>query len=93
MKGPGYMAVTTGEAIEIIKCIPVDVIVRKTEECYTELPVTVCNSSFFLIPKSRIITKLGNQRECSYELPTIYRIEDTWVQFVPDAQIRRSAPQ
>jgi len=46
-KGPGYMAVTTGEAVQIIKCIPVEVMVRKTEECYTELPVTVCNHSFF----------------------------------------------
>jgi len=93
MKGPGYMIVTTGEATQVIKCIPVDVIVRKTKECYTELPVTVRNSSFFLTPKSRIITKFGNQRECSYELPTMYRIEDTWVQFTPNAQVRQSTPQ
>lgn len=93
MKGPGYMAVTTGEAIQIIKCIPVDVIVRKTKECYIELPITARNTSLFLTPKSRIITKMGNQRECSYELPTMYRIEDTWVQFTPDAQVRQSPPQ
>ncbi|XP_050456773.1 uncharacterized protein LOC126854258 [Cataglyphis hispanica] len=55
-------------------------------ECYTELPVTVRNISLFLTLKSRVITKLGNQRECSYELPTIYRIEDTWVQFTPEPQ-------
>ncbi|KMQ82819.1 hypothetical protein RF55_21767 [Lasius niger] len=32
MKGPGYMAVTTGEVTHVIKCIPVDVMIRKTEE-------------------------------------------------------------
>lgn len=93
MKGPGYMAVTTGEAVQIIKCIPVDVTVRKTEKCYTELPVTVRNNSYYLTPKSRIITKIGNERECSNELPTLYRIEETWVQFTPKPQVRQVPPQ
>lgn len=93
MKGPGYMAVTTGEAIQVIKCIPVEVTVRKAETCYTELPVTVRNDSFFLTPKSRIVTKFGNERECSNELPTLYRIEDTWVQFTPKPQVIQSPPQ
>lgn len=93
MKTPGFMAVTTGEAVQIIKCIPVEVIVRSTKECYTELPIIVRNSSYFLTPKSRIITKIGNERECSYELPTLYRIEDTWVQFTPRAQTRQLPPQ
>src|SRR5580765_3410146 len=93
MKGPGYMAVTTGEVTHVIKCIPVDVTIRKTEECFTELPVTARNISLFLTPKSRIITKYGNQRECSYELPTMYRIEETWVQFTPEPQVRQLPPQ
>jgi len=87
MKGPGYMAVTTGEAVQIVKCIRVEVMVRKTEECYAELPVTVRNHSLFFTPKSRIITKIGNERECSIELPTLYRIEDTWVQITPSIQV------
>jgi len=93
MKGPAYMAVTTREAVQIIKCIPVEVIIRKTEECYAELPVTVRNHSFFLTPKSRIITKIGNEKECSIELPTLYRIEDTWVQLTPNIQVRQIPPQ
>lgn len=93
MKGPGYMAVTAGEAIYVIKCIPVDVTVRRTKECYTELPVVQRNNSVFLTPKSRILTKYGNQRDCSFELPTLYRIEDTWVQFTPDPQVRQLSPQ
>lgn len=93
MKGPGYMAVTAGEAIYVIKCIPVEVTVRKTTECYAELPITLRNSTLFLTPKSRILTKFGNQRDCSFELPTLYRIEDTWVQFTPDPQVRQLLPQ
>lgn len=79
MKGPGYMAVTTGEAMHVIQCIPVDVQIRKAKDCYVELLITVRNASLFLTPKSRIISKIGTQRECSHELPTLYRIEDTWV--------------
>lgn len=93
MKGPGYMAVVSGEAVYVIKCIPVEVTVRRTKECYTELPVTLRNTTQYLTPKSRILTKVGNQRECSFELPTLYRIEDTWVQFTPDPQVRQLAPQ
>lgn len=33
MKGPGYMAVTTGEAVQIIKCIPIEVKVKRTGKC------------------------------------------------------------
>lgn len=93
MKGPGYMAVTAGEAIYVIKCIPVEATVRRTKECYTELPVTLRNDSLFFTPKSRVLTKFGNQRECSFELPTLYRVEDTWVQFTPNPQIRQLSPQ
>lgn len=89
MKGPGYMAVTAGEAIHIVKCIPVDVLLRKTKECFTELPVTARNTSLFITPKSRILIKHGTIRECSYELPTLYHIEDTWIQFIPEPQVRR----
>lgn len=93
MRGPGYMAVAAGEAIHIVKCIPVDALVRKTPECYQELPVTVRNASFFLTPKSRLLTKFGTVRECTYELPTLYLIEDTWVQFTPEPHVREVKPQ
>jgi len=93
MKGPGYMAVTAGEAIHIVKCIPVEVTLRRTDTCYIELPVTVRNTSLFVTPKSRILTKAGTIRECSGELPTLYYIEDTWIQFTPGPQVRQVPPQ
>lgn len=83
----------TGEAVQItIKCVPVEVVIR-TEKCYAELSITVRNNSFFLTPKSRIITKIDNERECSNELPTLYRIEDTWIQLTPHIQVRQLPPQ
>lgn len=45
MKEPGYTAVTSGEVIHIIKCIPVECKIRQTENCYNELPVTHRNTS------------------------------------------------
>jgi len=92
MKGPDYMAVTAG-AIHIVKCIPVEVTLRRTEACYLELPVTARNSSLFVTPKSCILTKTGMIRECSNELSTLYYIKDTWVQFTSGPQVRQVPPQ
>ena len=39
MKGPGYMAVTAGEVVHVIKCIPVEVMIQHRVECYAELKV------------------------------------------------------
>jgi len=93
MKGPGFMAVIAGEVIHVIKCVPVDVLVRKSEKCYDELPVTSRNASLFLTPKSRILKRFGTERECSHELPTLYHIENKWIQFTPHPQIRQLPPQ
>jgi len=38
-------------------------------------------------------TKFGNERECSNELPTLYRMENTWIQFTPRPQVLRIPPQ
>lgn len=93
MKGPGYMAVTAGETIHVIKCIPVDVTLRRTDVCYSELPVSVRNTSLYLTPKSRILTKMGTVRECSFEVPVMYHLEDTWIQLTPEPHVRQMPPQ
>lgn len=83
MKRPGYMAVVAGEVAHIIKCIPVEVSIRRPTECYAELPVVHRNQTLFLSPKSRILSKFGTQRECSTILPVMYKIEGTWYRFTP----------
>jgi len=89
MKGPGYMALTTGEAIHIVKCIPVEVTLRHTDTCYLELPVTVHNTSLFVNPKSRISPRLEQYENIAAN----YYIEDTWIQFTPRPQVRQVPSQ
>ncbi|KMQ92400.1 hypothetical protein RF55_7621 [Lasius niger] len=83
MKSPGYMAVTAGEGIHVIKCIPIEVTLRKTNTCHTELPVTFRNTSLYMTPKSHILTKHNTIRDCNPLLPILYNIDETWVQFNP----------
>jgi len=83
MKGPGYIAVTTGEVIHLIKCAPVECKIRQTKECYHELPVAHRNASLFLLPRSRILAKNGTPRECSGLLPVMYKIQGAWFRMTP----------
>lgn len=78
MKTPGYTAVIAGEVIHLIKCMPVDCRIRHTETCFNELPVTFRNASYFLLPRSRILTKVGTTKDCNELLPTMYRLHETW---------------
>ena len=78
MKMPGYTAVVSGEVIHLIKCVPVQCKIRHTEGCYNELPVTYRNGSYFLLPRSRILTRKGTSRDCHGLLPAMYKVQDTW---------------
>ncbi|XP_070166149.1 uncharacterized protein [Polyergus mexicanus] len=90
MKSPGYMAVTAGKSIHIIKCVPVEVTLRKTNTCHTELPVTIRNASLFMTPKSHILIKRGTLRNCNPLLLILYNIEGTWLQFNPTPSMTTS---
>lgn len=92
MKTHGFMAVVLGEVAHIIKCAPVDVSVRRTQECYNELPVTYRNESRFLSPISKILLKTGTQIECDPLLPSLYNIDNNWYRFSPQG-ISVPAPQ
>ncbi|XP_067210243.1 uncharacterized protein [Linepithema humile] len=83
MKMPGYMAVTAGEAIHVIKCIPIKVTVRKSNTCHTKLPITFKNTSLYMTSKSRIITKHHTLRDCNSLLPIFYNIDENWIQLNP----------
>lgn len=83
MKGPGYMAITAGEVIHIIKCVPVQVKVRHVDSCFEELPVQFRNLTIFMTPKTRILKRYGTERDCSTIVPVMYQIEDSWHRFSP----------
>lgn len=83
MKGPGYMALLAGEVAHIVKCIPLEVRIQQTTECYTQLPVKVANSSYFLTPRTHIIKKTGTQITCNHLVPAMYKIKGTWYSLEP----------
>ncbi|EFN65203.1 hypothetical protein EAG_10155 [Camponotus floridanus] len=83
MKSPGYTAITSGEVIHLIKCVPVECRIRHTEACYNELPVTYQNKSLFLQPRSKILTKTGTPKDCNELLPVMYKILSTWYKLSP----------
>ena len=83
MNGPGYVAVITGEVARIIKCIPVQVTLRRTDACYIELPVTRRNDTLFLTPKTHLLVRKGTEIPCDGAIPTTYRIGEDWYELTP----------
>ena len=83
MKGLGYMSVIAGEVVHIVKCIPVEVKYRKTEECYLQLPIFRRNQSIFLFPRTHILKKSGDQTNCNSFLLPLYLFGETWYKLLP----------
>ena len=75
MKGPGYKS--------IIKCIPVEVKFRQTEECYLQLPVTRGNDTSFLTPRTHILMNKGTLTTCNIFLRLMYYLNDAWYKLSP----------
>jgi len=83
VKGPGYTAVTTGEVIHLIKCVPVECKIRQTKQCYHELPVAHRNVFLFPLPRSRILVKNGMPRKYSGLLSIMYKIQGVRFRMAP----------
>lgn len=83
MKGPGYMALLAGEVIHIIKCVPVEVKVAHTNECYDQLPVMRENKTQFLTPQTHILLRQGTQITCNLFAPPMYLLGDAWYRLTP----------
>jgi len=83
MRGPGYMALLAGEVIHIIKCVPVDVKLARTQECYEQLPVTWNNQTYFLTPQTHILMRQGTQITCNSLAPPMYLLGDAWYKLMP----------
>ncbi|XP_048512599.1 uncharacterized protein LOC125501329 [Athalia rosae] len=84
MKGPGYMALSAGEVVHIVKCIPVEVRVLRTRECYNQLPVEKGNETMFLSPRTHVLVRTGTQVNCNEFLPPMYFLIDGWYKLLPN---------
>ncbi|KAL0128582.1 hypothetical protein PUN28_003737 [Cardiocondyla obscurior] len=83
MKGPGYMAVSTGEVVHIIKCVPTEVKIASTDECYDQLPVIRGNETYFLTPQTHILLQQETQINCNPLAPAMFRLDNSWYKFLP----------
>lgn len=83
--GPGYMAVRSGDAIDLFRCKPVHVTISITQKsCYNELPVKYKGHTFFMVPKSRTLQRFGTEIDCDTLYPPAYKFDDdTWFTVVP----------
>lgn len=83
MKGPGYMALLSGEVIHIVKCVPVEIRIARTEKCYDQLPVLRGNETHFLTPQTHILLRQGIQTACNAFAPAMYLLGDSWYKLTP----------
>ena len=83
MKSPGYTAVITGEVIQIIKCIKVEVTLAQSERCYQELPVLHDGELKFLAPRTRLLKRRGFELDCNSVLPSTFDVDGIWYKMIP----------
>ncbi|KAJ8980826.1 hypothetical protein NQ317_018406 [Molorchus minor] len=79
----GYVGHVLGEVLYILRCIPKNVQIRRTEKCYQELPIRVDNQSKFMAPITRIIQEFGEEIQCNGITPPLYNIEGDWIGLTP----------
>lgn len=79
-------ALTRGEVIHLIRCVPVEVSVTETTTCYTEAAVSYKNTTYYLSPRNRILKTVGTEIECNNLLPVIFKITDNWFSLYPKPQ-------
>ena len=64
MKGAEYMSIIA-EVVHIVKCIPIEVKFRQTDQCYLQLSINKGNETVFLTPRTHIIIGKGTETSCN----------------------------
>jgi hypothetical protein len=77
---PGYSSVKMGEVIYLSKCQPVEVMYHPNIQgiCFQELPVIYGNRSMFMTPRSRVLTTVGTEVDCTAGFSPRFKISDMW---------------
>lgn len=87
MKKPGYLARLAGEVVHILKCTPKEVKILHTEKCFSFMPVWNNNETWFLTPKTHILTRESPEIPCNQIIPTMFRVDNEWIKFTPTPTI------
>ena len=85
MRQPGFISFRSGETVRIAKCLPVEVIYRKSENCYEELTVSRENNSLYMTPVTKILVSKGNKINCNQYIAPMYHLNNVWMEFTPQA--------
>ena len=72
------MTMVAGEVVHINKCIPVEVKIQHSDQCYSELKVSHLNTTHFLTPKTHKLKTKGTIIDCNTVLAPQYLIDQTW---------------
>lgn len=89
----GYIAVTSGEVIHLLKCVKAEVVQREVEnKCFEQLPVRKGQEDLFLSPRTRILIKEGRLIPCDKRLPIMYKLNGLWYKLLPEP-IEVKAPE
>lgn len=89
---PGHTAVVRGEVAHLFQCHPVSVqFTGSTNGCFNEMVVTHNNVTKYMMPRSRILTNVGTQIDCNFEVASQFLIDGQWVQSTPHGVIEVKA--
>ncbi|KAL7299233.1 hypothetical protein TKK_0007827 [Trichogramma kaykai] len=78
------MAVPAGECVHFVTCLRVNLEIRKTKDCYNEIPVLHGNETLFLAPRSRILIAHGKKITCDTRMPPMFKIGQMWYRMMPE---------
>lgn len=85
MRAPGYYAQVGGEALYIIKCVPVEVQPEKGPDCHQQLQVARNGETWFLQPLTHILVRTPMEFTCNDVTPSQYQLDNIWYKFLPGA--------
>lgn len=88
----GHIGRVLGEVLYIMQCTPKIVEIRRTNNCYQELPITVNNQSLFMSPITHLIQKHAEQVECNALTPPLFYIDGKWIALTP-LPLEKNPPQ
>lgn len=91
---PGYTARISGEIIYITQCKATSVsYLPMPNKCYQEIPVSYDNKTYFIQPRTKLLTQIGTELKCNPITRPVFRLEDGWYTTAADSMIRVAAPE
>ena len=79
----GYLNILSGEIFYILQCTEVEVQLRRTLDCYTNIPVFHNKRAMFVEPITNTLSHTGHQIPCSFLTPPMYSIQGEWFKITP----------